>query len=648
LRDGIDWLDKHKTAAKLLAGVITTVLAAAVVDFAVGKVAKFVGGIKTMVEAAKVLAVRMGITAAAVETDNAAIAASSVAASDTVKAALITTGIGATHVILAAAAFELSQHWERDMAAIEKAAEAVANFVVDRLNEMIENVNEFTSAISFGLIPAIEKVGHLSQDEWAFAGRPSKKEEDENEREGWSPGKGGGAWVKQAQQMGGLSGNVSPRKFAETVLLSIGAPTGGSSRAALEAWMKQEGGNWNNDARFNPLNTTLDLPGARGINSVGVKAYTSWGQGLEATLKTLSGPKYHAVVEAIQSGASVKKVEELINASPWGTHFAGVGKAHTKAMEKHAAALEGKGTLPSHEKAKGPDTAAIDKWAEEHVGKFRESTGKNTGPELDALQKEFHTRAAAWCAEFATTAAMMGGANKAVRTASVATIREWAEAGTHGYKKGVGHTPHVGDLMMFGDSHVGFVQSVHGDKVTTIEGNTSGGKVEVIHRKAGEGTYATPIYRSGGAGSVIREGESGKINERIENAVKRAQERAEKLILTAAQRMGLHVGVQGAGEAHAMREHYGEAATSVGAFLQARQTKWALDKPDLTTAGGQSAARARDTQAVLTAQTQKKYYERELRAIRAEAKNWAKVRDSYLKLARHQHGGAKKDRKSVV
>lgn len=600
LKGGIEWLDKHKTAAKVLAGVITAVLGAAVIDFAVVKVAKFIGGLKAMVLAAE----EAGPALAAVLGPEGAVALG-----------LVALGIGA---------YELGKHWKESMKVLEEAAQSMGNFVIGIINELLDKINKLTFGLTHLHIKPLSGAGEGGEEGFT---RPPP-----------TPGFEAFSTGKTSNTEGGMmaffmSKGLSPAAAAGIV---------GNARQESNLDPKAAGGG------------LFQYIGSRAASGKG----SAFDQ-LEATWKELTGGyksvlaklrKAHTPEEAARifsegferPGTPMLSNRERYAAQAYGTHShklsaKQVEDTHSATTEK---ALEhaGTGTLPSHEKTKGPDFAAIDKWAEEKVGKYRESTGKNTGPELDALQKEFHTRAAAWCAEFATTAAMMGGANKAVRTASVATIREWAEAGSHGYKKGVSKTAHVGDMMMFpGDTHVGFVQSVHGDKVTTIEGNTSGGKVEVEHRKASEGTFASPIYRSGGAGSVIREGEAGKITKRIEEAIARS----ERLVLTAAQRAALHVGVAGAGQAHAQRQFYEGATSSVGAFLQARQSKWALDKPDLTTAGGQKAAHDRDYQAVATAQTQKKYYERELKAIKAEAKNWAKVRDSYLKLARRQHGKAK-------
>jgi hypothetical protein len=101
----------------------------------------------------------------------------------------------------------------------------------------------------------------------------------------------------------------------------------------LIAWFNQEGGNWNNSARYNPLNTTLALPGAGNTGSQGnIKVYTSWQQGIDATVKTLKLGAYSGVVNALKNG-SASQFEAAVNSSPWGTKFPGGGStvAGTKA-----------------------------------------------------------------------------------------------------------------------------------------------------------------------------------------------------------------------------------------------------------------------------------------------------------------------------
>lgn len=102
------------------------------------------------------------------------------------------------------------------------------------------------------------------------------------------------------------SGKSGPIKnetdFAHSLLQALGAPETAANIQSLVNWEKREGGQWHNSAHFNPLNTTQSAPGATGMNSVGVKAYTSWEQGIKATVDTLHNGKYNDLVAALKSG----------------------------------------------------------------------------------------------------------------------------------------------------------------------------------------------------------------------------------------------------------------------------------------------------------------------------------------------------------
>lgn len=148
-------------------------------------------------------------------------------------------------------------------------------------------------------------------------------------------------------------------------------------------------------------------------------------------------------------------------------------------------------------------------WAREMVGGFAESTGQNMGPELDRLQKEFGHHAAAWCAMFATKAIVKAGGSKDLLTAAVQDVRNWATAGTHGLQKGVKKTPRAGDLMMFGNDHIGVVEKIVNGIVHTIEGNTSSGKVARRTHAVGAGDYARPVFGGRGA-PAMSSGGGGK------------------------------------------------------------------------------------------------------------------------------------------
>lgn len=142
------------------------------------------------------------------------------------------------------------------------------------------------------------------------------------------------------------SHQVAKVTFASQTLARLGIPNTQANVAKFVTWINAEGGNWNNTARYNPLNTTLAKPGATSINSDGVKAYTSWEQGYEATVQTLKLPAYADVLKTLRSG-STAAFEQAVNASPWGTQFSGVPTASGNAEKS----VEEEGVTPLANKA---------------------------------------------------------------------------------------------------------------------------------------------------------------------------------------------------------------------------------------------------------------------------------------------------------
>jgi peptidoglycan hydrolase CwlO-like protein len=114
-------------------------------------------------------------------------------------------------------------------------------------------------------------------------------------------------------------GQVTQITWAQALVKSLGAPMTADNVAALVAWEMAEGGHWYNTAYYNPLNTTQSMPGATVFNSVGVKAYTSWAQGLRATVITLDNGLYGGILAALRSGRDANAVASAVAASPWGT-----------------------------------------------------------------------------------------------------------------------------------------------------------------------------------------------------------------------------------------------------------------------------------------------------------------------------------------
>jgi murein DD-endopeptidase MepM/ murein hydrolase activator NlpD len=121
-----------------------------------------------------------------------------------------------------------------------------------------------------------------------------------------------------------IMGTGDQKSWAKTLLSALGAPASDSNIAALTTWAAHEGGHWKNSANYNPLNTTLDMGGSESMNSVGVKRYTSWEQGIQATVGTLTGKSadargYSAIVNALKSGGDTSAILSAISNSAWVT-----------------------------------------------------------------------------------------------------------------------------------------------------------------------------------------------------------------------------------------------------------------------------------------------------------------------------------------
>ena len=120
-------------------------------------------------------------------------------------------------------------------------------------------------------------------------------------------------------------------QFAHDVLLDVAGVSGLEYLGPLWAimgWTIAESGSHpcngqpNMGARFNPLNTTLVLPGSTAYNSIGVQNYTSYDQGVQATVSTLRETPYAKVVAALGKAGQYDRAAlalwEVVG-SPWGT-----------------------------------------------------------------------------------------------------------------------------------------------------------------------------------------------------------------------------------------------------------------------------------------------------------------------------------------
>jgi cell wall-associated NlpC family hydrolase len=152
-----------------------------------------------------------------------------------------------------------------------------------------------------------------------------------------------------------------------------------------------------------------------------------------------------------------------------------------------AAPVEASST-PGSDSGAGARALAI---AEGEVGQTEQPPGSNDSPRL-AVYRSATAGAAAgqpWCAYFVSWAAAQAGApigEDGSGLGSVAQIRDWAQR--TGRLMPASSTPAPGDLILFGNEHVGIVESVNPDgSLTTVEGNY-GNAVTRVHRSRSEAT----------------------------------------------------------------------------------------------------------------------------------------------------------------
>jgi hypothetical protein len=135
--------------------------------------------------------------------------------------------------------------------------------------------------------------------------------------------------------------------------------------------------------------------------------------------------------------------------------------------------VEGVASLQGGESA-GARIAAI---AEGQIGQTEQPPGSNESPVIAGYRAATAGAipGAPWCAYFASWAARQAGTplgSNGEGLGSVSEIWSWAQSTGRAIPNQAGVTPQPGDLIVFGDEHVGIVKDVlpNGD-IQTIEGN---------------------------------------------------------------------------------------------------------------------------------------------------------------------------------
>ncbi len=131
--------------------------------------------------------------------------------------------------------------------------------------------------------------------------------------------------------------------------------------------------------------------------------------------------------------------------------------------------------------------------AESQLGETEQPPGSNESPAIAEYRSATAgaVPGAPWCAYFASWAAReagepLGATGQGI--GDVADIWSWAQSTGRAISNGPGVVPKAGDLIVFGDSHVGIVRGVLPDgSIATIEGNYEN-KVAANVRSPGEAT----------------------------------------------------------------------------------------------------------------------------------------------------------------
>ena len=110
---------------------------------------------------------------------------------------------------------------------------------------------------------------------------------------------------------------VDSVQWARDFLTRLGMPITNDNVRAVTAWQQAEG----TAAHFNPLATTQSgYAGETRFNSVGVKNYATYADGIDANVKAITNGLYGNVLAALRAGNSAEAVAQAIANSPWGTH----------------------------------------------------------------------------------------------------------------------------------------------------------------------------------------------------------------------------------------------------------------------------------------------------------------------------------------
>lgn len=121
--------------------------------------------------------------------------------------------------------------------------------------------------------------------------------------------------LAEARRIAGKGMPITFGQWAESFLPSLGAPVTRNNLVLVVAWETAE----YTQATWNPLATTMPMPGATVYNSHGVRNYLSKEQGIEATIKTLRRPGhgYEKIVANLLASSESMTTARAVRDSDW-------------------------------------------------------------------------------------------------------------------------------------------------------------------------------------------------------------------------------------------------------------------------------------------------------------------------------------------
>ncbi len=145
---------------------------------------------------------------------------------------------------------------------------------------------------------------------------------------------------RNLRRVAGKGMTISYDEWARGFLEFIGAPIVQENLIAVVAWEAAEG----TQATWNPLATTMNMPGATVYNSHNVRNYISRQQGYEAVQKTLGRPNYgyEKILNELERAGDAMDVGIAINKSHWcrgcteGQYVIGIIPAVRRYYERYA------------------------------------------------------------------------------------------------------------------------------------------------------------------------------------------------------------------------------------------------------------------------------------------------------------------------